>query len=43
MDHISDAILRDQPLRTPGEMGLADMRIIAAIAESVRTGRTVKL
>ena len=43
MDHFSDCILHDAKLRTPGEMGLADIRILTAINEAARTGRTVKL
>jgi predicted dehydrogenase len=43
MDHFSDCVLNDASLRTPGEMGLADMMIIAAIDEAARSGKTVKL
>ena len=43
MDHFSTCILEGEEPRTPGEMGLADMRIIEAIAESARTGRSVKI
>jgi predicted dehydrogenase len=43
MDHFSDCVLNDASLRTPGEMGLADMKIIAAIDEAARTGKTMKL
>ena len=43
MDHFSDCVLNDRKPRTPGEEGLADMRVIAAIEESARTGKTVKL
>lgn len=43
MDHFSDVILNGAKLRTPGEMGLADMRVVVAIAEAARTGRTVKV
>jgi predicted dehydrogenase len=41
MDHFSDCILNNKPLRTPGEMGLADMKIVAAIAEAAKSGRAV--
>jgi hypothetical protein len=34
---------KSRPPRTPGEMGPADMRIIAAIDEAARTGRTVSV
>lgn len=43
MDHFSDCILNETTLRTPGEMGLADMRVVAAIDEAARTGRAVKI
>lgn len=43
MDHFSECVLQDKAPRTPGEEGLADMRIIAAIDEAARTGRTVKI
>ncbi|MEZ6087119.1 MAG: Gfo/Idh/MocA family oxidoreductase [Pirellulaceae bacterium] len=39
MDHFSRSILEDQPPRTPGEEGLADMRILAAMAHSIREGK----
>lgn len=41
MDHFSACIAAGKPNRTPGEEGLADMRVIAAIEESYRTGRKV--
>jgi predicted dehydrogenase len=40
MDHFSDCVLNGRDPRTPGEEGLADMRVIAAIEEAARTGRT---
>ena len=43
MDHLSDCVLNDRDPLTPGEEGLADMRVIAAIEEAVRTGRTVRV
>jgi predicted dehydrogenase len=43
MDAFSECILNDKPSRAPGEMGLQDMRIITAIYESAKTGKTVKL
>ena len=44
VDHFSDCILNDKPNRTPGPMGLADMRIVLAIHESMNNGgRVVKL
>jgi predicted dehydrogenase len=43
MDHFSDCVLNGTKLRTPGEMGLADMRVMTAIYESIRTGNAVKV
>jgi predicted dehydrogenase len=43
MDHFSDCLLNDGKLRTPGETGLADMRVMTAIYEAMRTGGTVKV
>ncbi|MDB6152326.1 MAG: gfo/Idh/MocA family oxidoreductase [Chthoniobacteraceae bacterium] len=42
-DHFSQCILNNKEPRTPGEEGLADMRIVTAIHESVKTGRPVKI
>jgi glucose-fructose oxidoreductase len=43
MDHFADCIVNDRPVLTPGEEGLADLRVIAAAYESARTGRSVKV
>jgi predicted dehydrogenase len=43
MDHLSDCVMSDKPPLTPGEEGLRDLRIMMAIYEAARTGRTVKL
>ena len=43
MDAFSTAVLDGGDVRTPGEMGLADVRIIEAIAEAARTGRAVEV
>jgi glucose-fructose oxidoreductase len=43
LDHLADAIRDDTPIRTPGEMGLRDVRLIEAIYASAAAGRTVKL
>ena len=39
MDHFSECVLSDKDPPTPGEEGLADMRVIAAIEEAARTGQ----
>jgi predicted dehydrogenase len=41
MDHFAECVQAGTSPRTPGEMGLADLRIIEAIEEATRTGRTV--
>lgn len=43
MDHFAQAILEDGPVRTPGEEGLKDMRVIMAIEEALRTGKTARV
>ena len=43
MDHFSECVAGGKPCRTPGAEGLADMKVIAAIEESIKSGKTVKL
>lgn len=43
MDHFSECVLEGKEPRTPGEMGLADMRIMAAIDEAIEIGRAVRI
>lgn len=43
MDHFAEAIVHDKPVRTPGEEGLQDQRIMEAIYASARTRQPVKL
>ncbi len=43
MDDFSGCILQNKETRTPGEMGLADMRIMAAIEEAIRSREPVHL
>jgi predicted dehydrogenase len=43
MDHLAACLRDDRTPRTPGEEGLQDMRIIAAIYEAARSGTIVKL
>jgi predicted dehydrogenase len=40
---MADCIIDDREPKTGGEEGLQDVRIIEAILESARTGRTVPL
>jgi predicted dehydrogenase len=42
MDHFSECVLTGKAPRTPGELGVADLRIIAAIHEALRTGKTAR-
>jgi predicted dehydrogenase len=43
IDHFVDAIRKGTAIRTPGEMGLRDVRIMEAIYASAAAGRTVRL
>jgi glucose-fructose oxidoreductase len=43
LDHLADAIRDGTRIRTPGEMGLRDLRLIEAIYASAAAGRTVNL
>ncbi len=43
MDHMSDCVMQNKTPLTPGEEGLRDLRIITAIYEAAKTGKTVKL
>jgi glucose-fructose oxidoreductase len=43
MDWMADVVRGRAPLVSPGEEGLQDMRIIAAIYEAAESGRTVKV
>jgi predicted dehydrogenase len=43
MDDFAQCVLQDKQTRTPGEVGLQDMKIIMAAYESARTGKPVKL
>jgi predicted dehydrogenase len=43
IDHFADCVAAGETPHTPGEEGWQDMRIIAAIYESARTGAAVKL
>lgn len=43
MDHFSAVVAEGESCHTPGEMGLADMKILAALEKSWRGGQPVKL
>ncbi len=43
LDHFADAIRDDAAIRTPGEMGLRDIRLMEAIYAAAETGRTILL
>jgi predicted dehydrogenase len=43
MDHMSASVMENKEPLTPGEEGLRDLRIMMAIYEGGRTGKTVKL
>ena len=42
MDHMAQCVMENTQPHTPGEEGLQDQRLVEAIYESARTGRTVK-
>lgn len=43
MDHLSDCVMENKEPLTPGEEGLRDSRLMAAIYEAAKTGKTVKV
>src|SRR5450432_228192 len=43
MDNFAQCILNNQPTKVPGEEGLRDIKIMMAIYEAARTGKTVSL
>lgn len=43
LDHFADAVRDNVVIRTPGEMGLRDLRLIEAVYASAKAGRTVGL
>jgi predicted dehydrogenase len=43
MDHLSQCAMDNREPLTPGEEGLKDIRLILAVYEAARTGKTVKL
>ena len=43
MDHFADCILNDKQPLTPGEEGLADLRVMEAIYQSAANGKTIKM
>jgi len=43
MDHMSDCVMNNKETLTPGEEGLRDMKLIAAIYEAARTNKTLKV
>jgi predicted dehydrogenase len=43
MDHMSDCVMQNKEPLTPGEEGLRDLKLITAIYEAARSGKTVKV
>jgi predicted dehydrogenase len=43
MDHLSDCVMQNKEPLTPGEEGLRDIKLIMAIYEAAKTGKTVKV
>ena len=43
LDHLSEAVMNGSAIRTPGEEGLQDVRLMLAIYEAARSGGTVRV
>src|SRR5437762_11689670 len=43
MDHLSECVMENREPLTPGEEGLRDLKVMMAIYEAAKTGKTVKL
>jgi predicted dehydrogenase len=43
MDHMSDCVMENKDPLTPGEEGLRDLKLMMAIYEAARSGKTVKV
>ena len=43
LDDFADCIINKRPTKVPGEMGLADVKVLLAIYESIKKGRPVSL
>ncbi|HEU0106906.1 MAG TPA: Gfo/Idh/MocA family oxidoreductase [Vicinamibacteria bacterium] len=43
MDHMSECVMENKEPLTPGEEGLRDLKLMMAIYEAARTGKTVKV
>jgi predicted dehydrogenase len=43
MDHLSDCVMQNKEPLTPGEEGLRDIKLIMAIYEAAKIGKTVKV
>lgn len=43
MDHMSECVMADKPPLTPGEEGWRDLRVMMAIYEAAKAGRTIRI
>lgn len=43
MDHFSECLMQNKDPLTPGEEGLRDLRLMMAIYEAAKTGKTIKM
>ena len=43
MDRLSESVMQNQQPKTPGEEGLQDVKLMLAIYEAARTGRTISV
>lgn len=43
IDHLSECVMENKQPKTPGQEGLQDVKLISAIYEAARTGKTIKV
>ena len=43
MDHMSECVMQNKEPLTPGEEGLRDIKLIMAIYEAAKAGKTLKV
>jgi len=42
MDHLSECVMQNKDVLTPGEEGLRDLKIVMAIYDAARSGKTIR-
>lgn len=43
IDHLSECVMQNKTIQTPGEEGLQDVKLMRLIYEAARTGKTIKV